>query len=371
MMYGSTTRMLGAALTLSLLAACAPAAESGRTFAPMRMFELQQAMANDPVEQSDRMADLTASVSDSVVSIATVATGGQMSPYEQFFGMAPQPRRGIGSGVIVSGDGVILTNHHVVQGASEIIVRTNDGTEYQARLVGSDAPTDIAVLRVDGASGLRAMNMGDSERVRAGELVLAIGNPFGLSSSVSLGIISAVGRRGMGITDYENFIQTDAAINPGNSGGALVNMRGELVGINTAIASRTGGSNGVGFAIPVDMAQDIMRQLIDNGRVSRGWLGVGIRDVSTTAGTLSGGATNAPGVEVTMLEPKSPAAMAGVESGDVVTAIDGHMVATADELRNRIASMGGNATVTLSVRRGTQSLDIPVTLGERPDMQQR
>jgi Do/DeqQ family serine protease len=367
MMNGSDRRILGAALTLSLLAACAPAVEPGSGFAPLRMFEFQQALANDPVEQSDRLADLTATVSDSVVSIATVGTSSQSSPYEQFFGMAPQPSRGIGSGVIVSGDGVILTNHHVIAGASEILVRTNDGAEYAARLVGSDAPTDIAVLRVDDASGLRAMSLGDSERVRAGELVLAIGNPFGLSSSVSLGIISAVGRRGMGITDYENFIQTDAAINPGNSGGALVNMRGELVGINTAIASRTGGSNGVGFAIPVDMAQDIMRQLIDSGRVSRGWLGVGIRDVSATAGSLNSGAPGT-GVEVTMLEPKSPASLAGLQSGDIVTAIDGQPVNSADELRTRIADMGGSTTVTLTVRRGTESLDVPVTLGERPEL---
>ncbi|MCG3173324.1 MAG: Periplasmic pH-dependent serine endoprotease DegQ [Myxococcota bacterium] len=294
--------------------------------------------------------------------------------FRHFFGDIPgsnQPRqrheKSLGSGVIVSADGLVLTNNHVIDGADSIRVTLSDKREFEAKLIGSDPKSDLAVLRLQGeAKNLSALKFTDSSRVRLGDVVLAIGNPFGVGQTVTMGIISAKGRANVGITDYEDFIQTDAAINPGNSGGALVDMEGGLVGINTAILSRSGGNQGIGFAIPANMAKNIMESLINNGRVVRGWLGVGIQGIDDDLAKALG-LPDAEGVLVSSVDPGSPADKAGVKQGDVLRKLNGEKLESTSQLRNIVAALGPGKTAELEALRDGKPLRIQVTLGEQPN----
>lgn len=277
-----------------------------------------------------------------------------------------QRAQSLGSGVIVTRDGVVLTNNHVVEHAKVIRARLSDGRELEAKLIGSDSKSDLAVLRLQGdIKQIQPLSFSDSNKTRLGEVVLAIGNPFGVGQTVTMGIISAVGRANMGIVDYEDFIQTDAAINPGNSGGALVNMKAELVGINTAILSRSGGSQGIGFAIPSAMARPIMTSLLKNGRVVRGWLGVAIQDLNEDIAKMLK-ITQTTGVLITDVVPDGPAAKAGLKREDVITHLDGIALDSGVHLRNRVGLAGANVTVKLTVLRANRTLQIPVKLAELP-----
>jgi Do/DeqQ family serine protease len=273
---------------------------------------------------------------------------------QEFFDLpAPRLRRetaSAGSGVIVDAErGYVLTNEHVVRGASIIEVTTKDGRSFRARLVGRDKPTDIAVLQIK-PDNLSAVPMGDSGSLEVGDFVLAIGNPFGLGQTVTSGIVSALGRTGLGIEGYEDFIQTDASINPGNSGGALVTLDGRLVGVNTAILSKSGASNGIGFAIPINMARGVMQQIVAYGEVRRGRIGVTLRESKATKGG-SGGA------EIVSVEPSSPADLAGLEKGDVIVAVDGRRIASAAQLRNLIGLMAVGREISLRYKRGDNVAD--------------
>ncbi|HEX6126171.1 MAG TPA: Do family serine endopeptidase [Pyrinomonadaceae bacterium] len=293
--------------------------------------------------------------------------------FRDFFGQrfgrqAPQePRsqiqRGLGSGVVVSADGYILTNHHVIDGADQIKVGMLDRQTFDARVVGSDPPSDLAVLKID-ANSLPALSLGDSDAVQVGDIVLAIGNPLGLEQTVTAGIISARGRS-TGVSDgsFEDFLQTDAPINSGNSGGALVNAAGEFIGINSQILSSTGGNIGIGFAIPSNMAKNVMRQLIDSGTVRRGQLGVIVQPVtSDIARNL--GLSPIRGVLVNEVQPDSPAAEAGVNRGDVIVAFNGEPIEEGNELRNRVAATPPGTDVTLTVFRDGSEQQLRAKLGE-------
>jgi serine protease DegQ len=286
-----------------------------------------------------------------------------------FFGQrgAPQglePQRGLGSGVIVSPEGYLLTNHHVVDGADEIEVQLADGRQVSAKVVGTDPETDVAVLKIQ-LDKLPAVVFGNSERLEVGDQVLAIGNPFGVGQTVTAGIVSALGRNQLGINTFENFIQTDAAINPGNSGGALVDASGNLVGINTAIFSRSGGNLGIGFAIPAATARLVMEGLIRDGKVVRGWIGVEPRDLTPDiAETLR--LPIRSGVLITGVLQDGPASDGGLRPGDVVTRIGDKRVVNTSELLNAVAALtpGGNARI--AVQRGDAALDLEVKIGQRP-----
>jgi len=277
----------------------------------------------------------------------------------------PQDRRAqsLGSGVLVDDDGVVLTNNHVVDGADEIKVTLSDGREFDAELVGADPQSDVAVIRIKGdPSGLEAIPIGDSSTLRLADTVLAIGNPFGVGQTVTMGIVSATGRANLGIADYEDFIQTDAAINPGNSGGALLNVRGELVGINTAIVSRSGGYQGIGFAIPSNMARGIMTSLMTTGKVERGWLGVSIQPLDRDLADAMG-IDQAHGVLVADVSPDGPARKAGIQRGDVILSVDGREIRSTGELRNIVASHQVGKSVTVTIVRDKKHQDIDVELG--------
>ena len=274
--------------------------------------------------------------------------------FRQFFDIPNMPRereeQSLGSGVIVDAKrGYILTNNHVVAKADEISVTLRDGRKYKAKLVGTDPASDIAVIHID-AKDLTAVPLGDSGKLRVGDFVVAIGNPFGLGQTVTSGIVSALGRSGLGIEGYEDFIQTDASINPGNSGGALVNLQGELVGINTAIVGPSGGNVGIGFAIPVNMARQVMDQLIQYGEVRRGQLGAYIQDLTPELAKALG-VRQERGAVVTQVAPDSPAARAGLKTGDVVVKVDGNPVHNAADLRNTVGLMRIGQTVTLDILR--------------------
>ena len=332
---------------------------------------------------STQISDVAERVVDSVVNVSTtqrVARGPFAAdpfwndPASPFFGGDdPRKAQSLGSGVIVSSDGRVLTNAHVIDNAAAIRVTLRDGVELDARLIGSDPRSDVAVLQLVPAKGqplptLKPITIGDSSKLRLGEVVLAVGNPFGVGQAVTMGIVSAVGRASVGIEQYEDFIQTDAAINPGNSGGALVDMSGNLIGINTAILSRTGGYQGIGFAIPTNMARPIMDMLVKDGRVSRGYLGVGLAPLDQAARDQFG--IKAPaGVVIASVGPGTPAAKAGLQPGDLVTAIDGDAVRDLGKLRNTIATRGAGNTVKLAVVRGGVSKTLAVTLHELPDRQ--
>ena len=278
----------------------------------------------------------------------------------------PQPRsqRGEGSGVIVGADGYILTNNHVVDHATEVQVALSDKREFKASVIGTDAKSDLALLKVN-ASNLPALQLGDSSSVQVGDIALAIGNPYGLGQTVTMGIVSALGRSGLGIEDYEDFIQTDAAINPGNSGGALINTRGELVGINTAILSNGGGNQGIGFAIPSNMARKIMIQIKDHGQVTRGWLGLEIQEMEPALAQAFGLADNR-GALVSGVVPEGPAARSGIEKGDAIREINGQTINDGRELRLRIADTAPNTKVEMKVTRNGSERTVSVTVGTMP-----
>jgi Do/DeqQ family serine protease len=296
--------------------------------------------------------------------MTTMPEGGRGEPSRRSFGDPDGPGAGTGSAVIVSPDGYLLTNNHVVEGADDIEVMLTDGRQAKARLIGTDPDSDLAVLKIE-LDRLPAIGIGSAEQLQVGDVVLAIGNPFGVGQTVTSGIISALGRNQLGINTFENFIPTDAAINPGNSGGALVDVSGNLLGINTAIYSRTGGSLGIGFAIPVNTAMQVMQGLIKDGQVVRGWIGVEPRDLTPEiAQTL-----NLPikqGVLITGVLYSGPASAAGMRPGDVVVKIAGAPVANTSQLLNAVAALQPQATAVVSVLRGDTPLDLDVTVAQRP-----
>ncbi len=288
--------------------------------------------------------------------------------FDRFFrGRMPKEFRqqGFGSGVIVDARGYILTNNHVVEGADEIYVMLpGKKKELKAEIIGTDPPTDLAVIKIDG-NGLPVAKLGNSDDVHVGDWVIAIGNPFGLTQTVTAGIISAVGRANVGIADYEDFIQTDAAINPGNSGGPLVNLNAEVIGINSAIFTRSGGYQGIGFAIPSNMAKSVMDSLIKHQRVIRGWLGVVIQDITEELAE-SFGLPNAEGVLVGDVTPNSPAEKGGMERGDVILKYEGREVKDVNDLRNLVARTSVGTEATVDVLRDNKSVQLTIIIGEQP-----
>ncbi len=266
----------------------------------------------------------------------------------------------LGSGVIVSEDGYIVTNAHVVEKADEITVAFSDGRKSRAKVIGTDPDSDLAVIRVD-MTGLTPLGFRE-EPIRVGDLALAIGNPFGVGQTVTQGIISATGRTGLGVNKFEDFIQTDAAINPGNSGGALVDARGELVGINTVIFSRSGGSMGIGFAIPTALVEQVMNALIKDGRVSRGWLGIEIQSQLRDPTQLE----TSTGVEVLNVVPQGPAAMSGLQVGDIILTIDGVEMTDANTLIQYVARKSPDTVLNAQILRGGKNAEVAITLAERP-----
>jgi Do/DeqQ family serine protease len=336
-----------------------------------------QAHATPSVPTDGSIPDVAERVVDSVVNISTShAIEAGPASFDPFFsdpfspGLGdPGDRKAMskGSGVIVTARGRILTNAHVVKDADDIRVTLQDGNDYDAKVIGVDPKADLAVIQLKGnVPTLKPLTFGDSSVLRLGDVVLAVGDPFGVGKSVTMGIVSAKGRGGMGIEEYEDFIQTDAAINPGNSGGALVNLKGELIGINTAIASKSGGYAGIGFAIPSNMARPIMEQLIKDGKVSRGYLGVNIGTVTP----LIAREQNLPaqhGALVANVDPSGPAAKSGLAEGDVVVGLNGTEIKTSDVLRNTIAMIKPGTIVELQlVRKDGSKGAVKARLGELP-----
>jgi serine protease Do len=330
---------------------------------------------------SDSLSAVASSVTPSIVSISSTKTVTlKNNPlndlfndpfFRQFFGdRLPEehPRKfeqsALGSGVIVSADGYILTNNHVVQDAEKLVVGLANGDQSEGKVIGTDPKSDVALIKID-KNNLQPIKLGNSDALKAGEIVLAVGIPFGLSQTVTMGIVSAVGRSNVGIVEYEDFIQTDAAINPGNSGGALVNTRGELIGINTAIFSTSGGYMGVGFAIPTKMAKTVMESLIKYGKVIRGWLGVNIQNITPELAKHFS-LERLQGVLIADVGKDTPAGKAGLKRGDIVTAMDGKEVKNATDLKNMVAATLPNTKVTLSIIRQRESRKVTVTLGEVP-----
>ena len=276
---------------------------------------------------------------------------------------------GLGSGVIVSPEGHILTNNHVIEDADDIEVVLADGRRAAAKVIGTDPDTDLALLKIE-LERLPVIVLGQSEQMQVGDVVLAIGNPFGVGQTVTSGIVSALGRSQLGINTFENFIQTDAAINPGNSGGALVDVNGHLMGINTAIYSRSGGNMGIGFAIPVSTAQQVMRELISSGRVTRGWIGVEPQDMSAElAATFNlprAGGQALQGVVITGVLQNGPAARAGIRPGDVITGVEDQQVGNVPELLRQVASLQPGKPAKVQIWRGQGLTEVTVTPGQRP-----
>ncbi len=344
------------------------------------MRDRETTVAPDPRAMSEMFVEIAEKVGPSVVTInsrtTVVARYPSMpgfrgpfgfDPWKDFFG-SPREQEytmtGVGSGVIVSSDGLILTNHHVVGEADEFEVVLQNGEKYGGRLVGTDPETDLALIRID-AEDLPAIELGDSDELRVGQWVVAVGSPFALSQTVTQGIVSYLGRSGVGLAAYENYIQTDAAINPGNSGGALVDLDGRLVGINTAIASRSGGYQGIGFAIPVNVAVGVMEDLLADGYVRRGWLGITIQKVTPELAERFGMNRNGKGILIADVFPDTPADEYGLERGDIITAVNGREVSEVSDFRNMIAGLDPGSRVTLDVFRGGGETRISVVLGER------
>ncbi len=295
--------------------------------------------------------------------------------FRHFFGDRPQaeerPSSGLGSGVIVSPSGYILTNYHVVEAADQIEVALNDERKLKARLVGGDPESDLAVLQIDPEKAkelkLPAITLGQMDNVVVGDVVLAIGNPFGVGQTVTMGIVSALGRSHLGINTFENFIQTDAAINPGNSGGALVDSMGNLVGINTAIFSRSGGSLGIGFAIPISTAKNVMEQIIQTGTVTRGWIGVEAQEMTLELAE-SFGLNEANGALISGVQRDSPADVGGIKPGDILLSVDGKSVKDPQVMLDLIASQKPGETVPFQMRRQKAVFDTKIRIGKRPPL---
>jgi serine protease DegQ len=328
---------------------------------------IQAPQAPSTVAPAGSFRDAAKLASAAVVSIAT-ATNARANPRMQdpwfrfFFGdQQERPQSGLGSGVIVSPNGYILTNNHVIEGADEIEVTLNDARKAKAKVIGTDPETDLAVIA-----------LGNSDALQVGDQVLAVGNPFGLGQTVSAGIVSALGRNQLGINTFENFIQTDAAINPGNSGGALVDVQGNLLGINTAIYSRSGGNQGIGFAIPVSSARMVMDGLVKDGQVTRGWIGVEPQELTAELAEtfgLKNGNGNLQGVIITGVLQNGPASEAGIRPGDVITAVAGKAVSNVPELLSNVAALKPGSSAKFSVRRADKSLELDVKPAARPKRQ--
>jgi Do/DeqQ family serine protease len=281
------------------------------------------------------------------------------------FGEESQRRSGLGSGVVVSPEGYILTNFHVIDGADEIEVANNDGRKYKARVVGSDPESDLAVLRIPADHTLPVIAFGSSDNLRVGDVVLAIGNPFGVGQTVTSGIVSALGRSHLGINTFENFIQTDAAINPGNSGGALVDANGHLVGINTAIYSQSGGSMGIGFAIPVSLAKNVMEQIVKSGGVTRGWVGIEVQEITPELAE-SFKLADTRGALIAGVMRGSPADKAGIKPGDVLSQVAGKPVKDAQVMLELIAALEPGKTSRFELKREGRVVGVDVIIGKRP-----
>jgi serine protease Do len=347
--------LMAAALLVPGCAATVPPAQAQVRMAPMSFSPLVKkvvpAVVNIAVTE-------TVATNDSVAQIPPELRG---TPFEQQFRNRLRNRReqvmGAGSGFIIDPTGVIVTNNHVVGHADRIVVSMSDGTELPARVLGTDDLTDIAVIKVNPAGALPYVSWGDSKQVEVGDWILAAGNPFGLGSSVTAGIVSARGRD-IGAGPFDDFIQLDAPINPGNSGGPTFNLDGQVIAVNTAIVSPTGGSVGIGFAIPSEIAQRIVASLRDKGRIERGWLGVSVQDDPH--------ATPGSGVGIAGVDRTGPAAKAGLRPGDTVLAVNGERVDSARNLIRAVAAANPGNSVRLTVRRQGQSMDLPVTVGRRP-----
>src|SRR5688500_11244463 len=344
---------------------------------------VQQAPTTGPLPQAARVGSFHDAVQRAAPSVVNIFTSKEIrSPrhpllndpiFRRFFGeqMPDEAQRAssLGSGVIVSASGFVLTNHHVVEAADEIEVALADGKKLLAKVVGNDPETDLAVLRVS-ADNLPAITFGSSDALKVGDVVLAIGNPFNFGQTVTAGIVSALGRTGLGINTFENFIQTDAAINPGNSGGALVDAGGNLVGINTAIFTRSGTSMGIGFAIPVSTAKMVLEQIVKSGSVTRGWIGVEV-DVITppVAETFRLGSTR--GALIAGVLRGGPADKAGIKPGDVLLEVEGRPVADPTSMLNLIAALPPGASARMKFKREGKDLDAEITIGRRPRQQAR
>ena len=321
-------------------------------------------------------ANAARKASPAVVSINTSKAARRQrsnDPWFDFFfgdqGSQSQAQVGLGSGVIVSPDGYILTNNHVVEGADEIEVTLTDGRHSKARVIGTDPDTDLAILKVD-LDKLPVIVLGDSDQLAVGDQVLAIGNPFGVGQTVTSGIVSALGRSQLGINTFENFIQTDAAINPGNSGGALVDVNGNLMGINTAIYSRSGGSMGIGFAIPVSTARLVLDGIVKDGQVTRGWIGAEPNELSPELAETFG-VKASEGVIITGVLQGGPAAQGGLKPGDVIVKVGGKTIRNVSELLSSVAALKPGEEAPFGLRRGEAEMEITITAGKRPAPQRR
>ena len=344
------------------------------------LLPLTQAQAGLPLTDSQgqslpTLAPMLDQALPAVVNIATTGTvRGKSNPllddpaFRRHFDVPEQPReqqtQSLGSGVIVDAKkGYVMTNHHVIDGADEINVTLSDGRTFKAKLIGTDSETDVAIIQIE-ASNLTALTMRDSDQLRVGDFAVAIGNPFGLGQTVTSGIVSALGRSGLGIEGYEDFIQTDASINPGNSGGALVNLRGELIGINTAIYSESGGNIGIGFAIPINMAYGIMQQLIKHGGIDRGRLGAQAQDLTPDLAQAFGLENGLGGAVITQVIPGSAAEASGLLTGDVVTELNGKPVDDASDVRNVIGLLRVGDKVRIKVLRNGSSKNLVATVSK-------
>lgn len=339
-----------------------------------------RSMPNVPrqiMETGKAFSEIVRTVSPAVVNISTTKLvqkeSGNIfedpfldffSPFHEFGLPRKWKERSLGSGVIVSADGYIVTNNHVVEQADEIKVTLFDRSTFKGNIVGADSKTDLAIIKID-AHDLQTLSWGDSEKLQVGEFVLAVGSPYGLSNTVTMGIISAVGRANVGIADYEDFIQTDAAINPGNSGGPLVNIHGDLIGINTAIFSRTGGYQGIGFAVPCNMVRLIMDQLIQKGKVIRGWIGVTIQELTPELSKRFG-LRKTRGALVSDVTKNSPASRAGIRRGDIITKFNGKEVKDVSSLRNMVAQSKTGSQISLRVFRSGKEFPVKVIIVELP-----